>query len=68
MTRPGSVSGSIRISPEKGVIEQLYTAPPAGSVIVCLDEMGPQMARSFAGQNLVKPAGRGAECAKQEID
>jgi len=27
-------------APYKGVIEQLYTAPPTGSVVVCLDEMG----------------------------
>jgi hypothetical protein len=27
-------------APYKGVIEQLYTAPPAGGVVVCLDEMG----------------------------
>jgi hypothetical protein len=38
--------------------------------VICLDEMGPQSAKSFAGQQLVnvpepgKPAGR----AKQEID
>ena len=33
-----------RVDPDfarkRGVIEQLYTAPPAGSVVVCLDEMG----------------------------
>jgi hypothetical protein len=68
MRKPGSVSGSIRTSPKKGVIEQLYTAPPAGSVVVCLDEMGPQAARSFPGQQLVKPAAPEAERAKQEID
>src|SRR4051812_24706782 len=68
MRKPGSVSGSIRTSPKKGVIEQLYTAPPAGSVVVCLDEMGPQAARSFPGQQLVTPAAPKAERAKQEID
>ena len=33
-------------APYKGVIEQLYTAPPAGGVVVCLDEMGrPELSR-----------------------
>ena len=36
--------------------------------MVCLDEMGPQAARSFPGQHLVKPAAPTAERAKQEID
>ena len=36
--------------------------------MVCLDEMGPQAARSFPGQHLVKPAAPEAERAKQEID
>ena len=36
--------------------------------MVCLDEMGPQAARSFPGQQLVKPAAPEAERAKQEID
>src|SRR3954462_7624481 len=66
MRRPGSVSGSIPTSPKKGVIEQLYTAPPVGSVVVCLDEM--EAARSFPGQQLVTPAAPKAERAKQEID
>ena len=42
---------------QKGAIEQLYTAAPAGSVVVCLDEMGPQAAKSYPGRRLVKPAG-----------
>jgi DDE superfamily endonuclease len=50
------------------VIEQLYTAPPAGGVVVCLDEMGPQAAKSYPGQRLVTPAAPKAERAKQEID
>ena len=62
------MSGSIPTSPKKGVIEQLYTAPPAGSVVVCLDEMGPQAAKSYPGQHLVKPAAPAADRAKQEID
>ena len=49
-------------------MEQLYTATPAGSVVVCLDEMGPQAAKSYPGQRLVKPAGPKAERARQEID
>jgi hypothetical protein len=36
--------------------------------VVCLDEMGPQAAKSFPGQQLVKPAAPKAERAKQEID
>jgi transposase len=31
----------------------LYTAPPPHSVVVCLDEMGPEGAKSFPGQELV---------------
>jgi transposase len=50
------------------MIEQLYIAPPVGSVVVCLDEMGPQAAKSYPGQQLVKPAAPAAERAKQEID
>ena len=40
----------------------------ADSVVVCLDEMGPQASKSYPGQRLVKPAGPKAERAKQEID
>ena len=36
--------------------------------MVCLDEMGPQAAKSFPGQRLVTPAAPKAERAKQEID
>jgi hypothetical protein len=43
----------IPTSPKKGVIDQLYTAAPADSVVICLDEMGPQKAASHAGQRLV---------------
>src|SRR3954469_18027670 len=53
---------------KKGAIEQLYTAPPERSVVVCLDEMGPQASKSYPGQRLVKPAGPRAERARQEID
>jgi hypothetical protein len=43
-------------------------APPAGSVVICLDEMGPQASKSYPGRQLVRPAGPKAERAKQEID
>jgi hypothetical protein len=42
----------IRSSPKK-VIEILYTASPEGRIFVCLDEMRPESAKSFAGQQLV---------------
>jgi transposase len=68
-------AGRSRLRRKKGVIDRLYTDPPAGSVVVCLDEMGPQSARSYPGQEPVRaapkdsggerrPAGR----AKQEVD
>jgi hypothetical protein len=50
------------------VIERLYTAPPEGSVVVCLDEMGPQSAKSYPGRRMIKPAPPKAQRAKQEID
>jgi transposase len=31
----------------------LYTTPPAESIVICLDEMGPESAKSFPGQRLV---------------
>ena len=37
-----------RVDPEfaqKRAIERLDTAPPAGSVVVCLDEMGPRASK-----------------------
>jgi hypothetical protein len=65
-------SGRSGLRPKRGAIERLYTAaPPAappGSVVVCLDETGPQAAKSYPGQRLVRPAGPKAERAKQEID
>jgi transposase len=68
-------AGRPRLRRKKGAIEKLYTAPPEGSVVVCLDEMGPESAKSFPGRQPVRtrprdeaegraPAGR----AKQEID
>jgi transposase len=69
-------AGRSRVRRKKGVIETLYTTPPPGSAVVCLDEMGPESAKSFPGQQLVhaepRPAAEGqvpaAERAKQEID
>ena len=61
-------NASIPTSSKKGAIEPLYTAPPATSVVICLDEMGPQASKSSPGQRLLKPAGPKAERATQEID
>ena len=61
-------AGRPRLRAKKGAIEHLYTAAPAGSVVVCLDEMGPQASKSYPGQRLVRPAGPKAERARQEID
>lgn len=68
-------AGRSRVRRKKGVIAALYTTPPEGSVVVCLDEMGPESAKSFRGQQPIPnqprdgaegdtPAGR----ARQEID
>jgi len=48
----------------------LYTTPPAASAVICLDEMGPESAKSFRGQRLVAIAPEGARRtrATQEID
>src|ERR1700759_600558 len=59
-------AGRSRGCAKKGPIDQLYTAPPAGDVGVCLDEMGPQASKSYPGQRLVR-ASEG-ERATQEID
>ena len=69
-------AGRSRVRRKKGVIEALYTQPPAGSVVVCLDEMGPESATTFPGQQLVHAApqrdaegqSHRAERARQEID
>ena len=56
---------------KRGAITTLYTAPPAGSVTVCLDQMGPEAAKSFPGQQLVRAGPddtRPAARARQEID
>ena len=79
MAAPGDLvrrAGRPRLRRKKGAIERLYTRPPTGAVVVCLDAMGPQAARSAPGQEPVvaapgneadgerRPAGR----AKQEVD
>jgi hypothetical protein len=61
-------AGRSGLRPEKGAIGRLYTEAPAGSVVVCLDEMGPQASKSYPGRRLVRPAGPKAERARQEID
>jgi transposase len=61
---------------KKGIIEKLYTAPPPGSVVICLDEMGPESAKSFPGKLLVHAQAsaqqdgslRPAERVRQEAD
>jgi transposase len=56
--------------PEKRAVVALYTAPPAGSVVICLDEMGPERAGSVRGRRLV-PVGTSdgrVGRAKQELD
>jgi transposase len=64
-----------RVDPDfarkRGAITTLYTAPPPGSVAVCLDEMGPQAVKSYPGKHLVHPHASATEPAgraKQEID
>jgi DDE superfamily endonuclease len=69
-------AGRSRLRRKKGVIERLDTAPPGGSVVVCLGAMGPESAKSFPGQRPVhaqpQPGGQGharpAQRARQEID
>src|SRR3954468_1912319 len=61
-------AGGPGVRTQKGAIERLYTAPPEGGLVVCLDEMGPQSAKSYPGRRVVKSAGPKAQRAKQEID
>jgi hypothetical protein len=69
-------AGRSRVRRKKGVIERLYTQPPEGSVVLNLDEMGPQSPKSTPGQQLVHAAPGGgpdgqqrpAERAKQEVE
>ena len=46
------------------MIEHLYTRPPENSWVLCLDEMGPESAKSYRGQQVLKTPQR----ATQEID
>jgi hypothetical protein len=69
-------AGRSRLRRKKGIIERLDTAPPEGSVVICLDELGPQAAKSYPGQQPVHAKPRPqpdssvspAERAHQEID
>jgi hypothetical protein len=65
LVRPAGRSG---LRQKKGAIEQLHTAPPAGSVVVRLDEMGPQAGKGYPGRRLVRPDAAPAGRAAQEID
>lgn len=48
----------------------LYTAPPPDSLVVCLDAMGPESAKSFRGQRVVRGEAEGGQRSRatQEID
>src|SRR5690349_22344088 len=61
-------AGGSRVRDQKGALEALYVSPPAESVVVCLDEMGPESAKSVPGQQLVDGATHPSARAKQEID
>ena len=59
-------AGRSRLRRKQGGIETLYTAPPEGSVVVGLDEMGPQSAKSFPGQRPVRVEPKDeADCDRQ---
>jgi hypothetical protein len=67
------VNASIRSSPKKGLIETPYTSPPENSMVICMDEMGPVVAKSYPGHQLTRAQPqseprRPAQRAKQEID
>ncbi len=51
-------------------IVALYETPPTGSVVICLDEMGPESAESQPGQAVIRPdpTGERRVRATQEID
>jgi transposase len=53
------------------MVIKTYTEAPEGSVTICLDEMGPEGAKSFPGRQLVRAlpeGGRPAERARCEAD
>lgn len=55
---------------KKGAVVSRYTEPPVSSVVVCLDDMGPEGAKSFPGTRLLGTGSESAEWAKpkQEFD
>jgi hypothetical protein len=55
-------------SRKKGALEALRKEPPADSVILDIDGMGPVAAKSYPGQEAIDGNARPAERAKQEID
>ena len=63
-------SDPIRHSRQKGGHREPVHHPPAESVVVCLDERGPESAKSFLGHRLIRrdPEGRRRGRAGQEID
>ncbi len=61
-------AGRPGVRPWKGAIERLGTAAPAGSVVVCLDETGPQAVKSYPGRRLVQAAGRSRGQTRQAQD
>jgi len=48
----------------------LSTTPPPDSLVICLDELGPESAKSFSGRRVVRgaPSGQRRARATQEID
>src|SRR5690349_25071613 len=58
-------AGGPGVRTEQGVIERLYTTPPIGGVVVCLDEMRPQSATRYPRRRLVKPGGHVAQRSEQ---
>jgi hypothetical protein len=57
-----------RVRAKKGVLEAVRSDPPANSVLLDIDEMGPVAAKSYPGRQAVAVAARPAQRAKQEID
>src|SRR5215204_3700696 len=62
-----------RVDPDfaaKGAIVALYDAPPAGSIMICLDEMGPEAAKNHPGHEAIRPDPTGERRVRaiQEVD
>lgn len=69
--RPQETWFGERVDPafaEKGERRSLYTARPPQSLVLCLDEMGPESARSFPGWTLVDIAEHLGARAHKEAD